>query len=172
MKKGKLVGKGCFSKVYENPEDPSSVLIVSCCPTKECMSFGWGNSGDLFPKLERLDDCGDFQCFKMKRYSKTRKIKPFISDHQWQLYRALGGLMCKFKPPSKISYCHWQEQFESLPDEFEDEKSQLLEMLDALANYGDDMCFEISPRNIAIDNGKLILLDCFFMISKLKEVRK
>jgi hypothetical protein len=47
----------------------------------------------------------------------------------------------------------------------------LNEQIDGLMNYGADIRFEISPRNVAVKNGKLILLDCFFFASKLREVR-
>jgi hypothetical protein len=43
--------------------------------------------------------------------------------------------------------------------------------VEACANYGSDVMFEISPRNVAVHNGNLILLDCFFIKSKLREVR-
>ncbi|UZT50044.1 hypothetical protein [Enterobacter phage 01_vB_Eclo_IJM] len=47
----------------------------------------------------------------------------------------------------------------------------VLMALDACANFGSDIQFEISPRNVRAVNGKLILVDCFFLVSKLQEVR-
>jgi hypothetical protein len=47
----------------------------------------------------------------------------------------------------------------------------MLDALDACANYGNDVCFEISPRNVAVKNGKLVLMDCFFMADKLQEIQ-
>lgn len=168
LKKGKLIGRGAFTRCYKLGED--QVLLESCCPAKECMSFGWGNTGDLFPKLERVE-FDEYSTYVMKRYPKTRGLKSHISEHQWSLYKALRALPINFGGDCDGSN-HWYNQFNSLPDQFEDEKEQLLEMLNAMGNYGADIGFEISPRNVAVDNGKLVLLDCFFMISKLKEVRK
>jgi len=60
------------------------------------------------------------------------------------------------------------EAFRSLPREFKTAKTALIDAVSALTNYGSDICFEISPRNIAVTKtGNLILLDCFFMRSKL-----
>jgi len=49
-------------------------------------------------------------------------------------------------------------------------RNSLQEAIDACANYGSDIKFEISPRNVAVKNGNLILLDCFFVGSKQIEV--
>lgn len=38
-----------------------------------------------------------------------------------------------------------------------------------MSNYDHRIGFEISPRNVAIDNGRLVLLDCFFSIDLLQE---
>ena len=48
----------------------------------------------------------------------------------------------------------------------------MIDALRACSNYGSDVGFEISPRNIFIDNGNLILADCFFIISQAEEIRK
>ena len=59
-----------------------------------------------------------------------------------------------------------------MPDKFDNEKEAILEAIDAMCNYGSDVSFEISPRNIAADkDGNLILLDCFFIKSQLSNVR-
>ena len=42
------------------------------------------------------------------------------------------------------------------------EKEALLEMVDGLRNYCEAVAFEISPRNVTVRSGKLVLLDCFF----------
>ena len=61
------------------------------------------------------------------------------------------------------------EAFAAIEDE--DLKEVMIEALEACGNYGSDVAFEISPRNVAVKDGKLILLDCFFMKSKLNQVR-
>ena len=60
---------------------------------------------------------------------------------------------------------------EILPDKFAEEKEAICAHIQGLRDYGEDICFEISPRNVAVDNGKLILLDCFFKRSALDELR-
>lgn len=46
----------------------------------------------------------------------------------------------------------------------------ILEALDACLNYGSSVRFEISPRNVAVQDGQLVLLDCFYLQSTLNEV--
>ena len=50
-------------------------------------------------------------------------------------------------------------------------RTAMLEALEGCSNWGSDIGFEISPRNVAVNNGKLVLLDVFFSKSKLKEIR-
>lgn len=52
------------------------------------------------------------------------------------------------------------------------ELEEVLEALDACSNFGTGIGFEISPRNISVDDkGNLILADCFFHRPTLTEVR-
>ena len=67
------------------------------------------------------------------------------------------------------SYQAVYNAFNQLDDE--ELKETMLEALDACTNCGSDVAFEISPRNVAVKDGKLILLDVFFMKSALNEVR-
>lgn len=60
-----------------------------------------------------------------------------------------------------------EQEIKSLPPKFRKQRDHLLAAIDALYNYGDDVCFEISPRNVTAHKGKLILLDCFLMKSHL-----
>ncbi|UZT50357.1 hypothetical protein [Enterobacter phage 04_vB_Eclo_IJM] len=73
-------------------------------------------------------------------------------------------------------YHKWYEIFQAAHDRSETETVReglmdVLMALDACANFGSDIQFEISPRNVRAVNGKLILVDCFFLVSKLQEVR-
>ncbi len=159
----KLIGKGSFSKVYDNGDD--TVTIISNCPTKECMSFGWGNDGRLFPQVERLDYLADGDSvFSMKKYNKVSSLKKSLCEKDYRFYKFLRNL-----PTYNKDYYDLHTMFSSFPTEYQEESQQLLEMLDALTNYGSDMRFEISPRNVAVDGDQLVLLDCFFFLSKLKQ---
>jgi hypothetical protein len=134
------------------------------------MAMGWFPDSPLFPDLERLgwsEDRGDdFQDFRMEYYPKVRSLKNNLDPDQYKIYkdlRELGGVASLNR---HLFHSIWTKKFETL--ENEQLRETMLEALDACANYGSDIGFEISPRNVATKNRKLILLDCFFIVSKLQ----
>lgn len=164
----KLIGKGSFTKAYLLDSD--KVELHSIDPAKECMAlWGFGDSY-LWPILESKGD----QVYTMDYFPKTPSLKNSLEPRQYQLYSALRKLVPYLSYGHKAhdwEYSdHWRTQFESLPAEFEEEKQALLEAVDSLGNYGQDIQFEISPRNVRAVNGKLCLLDCFFFVSQLQLV--
>jgi len=158
----KLIGKGQFTRAYL--KDDGRVHLESICPIKECMALGWFPEHRLFPEIQREGDNG----YDMPYYSQPRSLKTNLTPRQYRLYKALRALEGFCGPNSHNSFDHWHQQFQGLPVEFKVEKEALREAVDACGNYGSDVCFEISPRNVAVKGGKLILLDCFFMASALK----
>lgn len=170
----KLIGKGTFTKAYLL-ECGTSVFLESTCPIKECMSLGWFPESTLFPEIERLDDIEKqskiVYTYKMEFYPKPLSLKTELEPREYLLYQELRKL--KITPPMNrhLLFNEWHKAFNSLPDEFRLESEILREALDACGNFGSDIAFEISPRNVRVKNGKLILLDCFFSVSKLNETR-
>jgi len=165
---GKLIGKGAFTKVWEDKFDASLVIMQSDDYAKEAMALGWFPECTLFPAVERID-YDEVSTYSMQRYEVTRSVIPKLDKHNAALYRALRKLtethrMCTHSAVFKA--------FETLPDKFDNERECLLEATDAMANYGSDVCFEISPRNVAAVFGKLVLLDCFFMEDQLEQKRE
>jgi hypothetical protein len=167
-----LIGKGTFSKVYAI--DENRVKIVSSDPVKECLAlWGFGDS-PLWPVLERTDslDNGD-NVFIGTRYKTGRGVKGLLNPRAYRLYLALRKCGDKhfFGKNQHDALQHWQKVFtEGLVDEFADEREAICEAVDSLCNYGEDIRFEISPRNVAADKaGGLILLDVFFFVSHLRE---
>jgi hypothetical protein len=160
----KLIGKGWFSKVYRL--DQKNVLIESSDYVKECLSeFGLGSY--LFPELERLD----YQIYKGKYYEKVSSLKTSLKPSHYKIYSELRKL--------RVSVCWKKRQF-GLADAWREEfkkvsnkkvRQSLMDAVDSLGNYGQDVNFEISPRNVAVDNGKLVLLDVFFLDSQAKSIR-
>lgn len=161
-----LIGKGAFTKAYLCEDN--SVFLKSECQIKECMSFGWFPDSYLFPKINGTDNMGEYT---MKYYPKVTSLKSSLEPRQYRFYKLLKGLSIRWAHNKYDLYNEWHKAFESIPDEFAEERDSILEALDACANYGSDINFEISPRNVAVDNGKLVLLDCFFLISNLNEVK-
>jgi hypothetical protein len=167
MKKGKLIGKGSFTYAYLRED--GKVFLQSKCPIKECMAMGWFPDSNLFPQLERLgwseDRKEDFQDYRMDYYPKVKSLKNNLDKDQYQIYKDLRALSVPYCDPQQ-SFFRWHEEFDKL--ENEELREVMKEALDACGNYGTTIGFEISPRNVAVENGKLILLDCFYDISKLR----
>ena len=166
----KLIGKGSFTKAYLN--ESGKVILKTSDPVKECMALGWFPNSKLFPKMEYLES----GVYSMEYLGKTPKaLKSELRPRQYRLYKALrdvfnGGLgLCGVQ--SNDLYYHWCSVFSDLPSEFNKEKESLLMALDTLVNFGPDIAFEISPRNIRVKNGFLVLLDCFFLRSELNKVK-
>ena len=159
----KKIGKGAFTTAYLTTDN--KVLLKSMDPIKECMALGWFPTCYLFPTVENTDQHNEFI---MEYYPKVSSLKSNLSPRQWRLYKALRNLE-PFQGKNKhMAYNHWWDQFGSLHSEFRNEKEMLQEALTAASNCGSDIAFEISPRNVATKNNKLVLLDCFFSISTLQ----
>lgn len=164
-KKPKLIAKGAFTKCYLLPGG-EKVRLESSDPSKECISLGWGADHSMFPEMKRVDD----YTYEMKYYPRVTSLKSALDPDQWEFYKKLKEI--NEKTTWTRSGKDW-EYLDSLRAEFAElpDGEALNEHLDGLLNYGSDIGFEISPRNVAADNGKLILLDCFFFRNKLNEVR-
>lgn len=168
-KLGKLIGKGSFTKAYLS-DCGKEVFLKTCDPIKECMAYDYFPESRLFPKVEYIEQ----GLYKMAYLGKTSKsLKKDLRPRQYRLFKALKELFDNnwFGKGSYHSYYNkWFDLFSSLPSEFKNEKEALIEALNACANYGDDVCFEISPRNIRVSKtGSLILMDCFFLKSELRK---
>lgn len=163
----KLIGQGSFTKCYQL--NSTTVLLKSTDPIKEAMACGWFPDSSLFPVVENSAIDG---CYEMEFYPRTRGLKTRLDSDQWQLYKDLKQLFDNrpFISNKYDAYSTWYNIFEQL--ENEEVKEDLQSALDACCNFGSDINFEISPRNVAVKNGKLILLDCFFSITALEKTRK
>lgn len=167
----KQIGKGEFSTVYR--KNKNTVLIKSRDHAKECMAAGWFPECSLFPTLERVgsSDCGEFSFYEEKYYPKKASLKKNLRPSEWEFYKILRGFFNDYPLMGKTRHQYlntWHECFDRIPGKFHVKREQMKEALDAMGNYGEDVCFEISPRNVTAHNGRLVLLDCFFMLSQQK----
>lgn len=169
-----LIGRGMFSTVYR--KNAKTVLIKSIDPVKECMAMGWFPNSHMFPKTTRvaiLDDDQGTALYEQRYYSKVKSLKDALKPAEWEFYRVLRDVrnnVNRFLDDYK-ALDSLQTLISNLPNKYARKKAALLGAIDALTNYGPDVRFEISPRNVAAHNGNLILLDCFFMGKKVEEVR-
>lgn len=156
----KLIGTGSFSKVYHEVGS-KFVYIRSNDPVKECMANGWFPRSNLFPIVIEADKAG--YDYKMKYYEKCSSLKSSLKPKELIKYQNLRNLF------QYIYYNSLNCDYHNLYSAFKTIKNKsirtaLLGAIDALSNYGQDIGFEISPRNVAVSpSGNLILLDCFFM---------
>ncbi len=162
----KLIGKGAFTKCYKLND--TTVLLKSIDPIKECMTHGWFPDSELFPKVEFSSIDG---CYEMEFFPRVSSLKNNLDADQYQIYKDLREVFNNLETSINIrqGYSLIYKGFEQLDNE--ELKEIMLEALDACSNCGSDVGFEISPRNVAVKNGKLILLDVFFMKSALNKVR-
>ena len=163
----KLIGTGSFTKAYLRQSD-NRVVLKSCCPIKECMSLGWFPTSRLFPKLTRTEH----DTYVMKYYPKVSSLKNSLDPAQYKIYKDLRKVMNLGWGQSSNDYdsfSHWYKAFEKL--ENRKLSKVMCEAIEACGNCGSDIGFEISPRNVAVNNGKLVLLDVFYSITKLREVQ-
>ncbi len=175
----KLVGKGVFTKAYTSPAEPDTCYLVSSDPAKECLAlFGYSTTmPNLFPKLERIEylNSGD-NVFKTKFYARSTSLKSALDEDQYELFKALVSMHRSVNIWGVKDYDLADKYYKALNDLktkkpcFEIYIEALQEAIDSLCNYGTDVLFEISPRNVRAENGKLVLLDVFFFRSKLREV--
>jgi len=162
----KLIGKGTFSKVYRKG-DENVVAVHSTDPAKECMSLGFFPDSRLFPKITRVSVGEECTLYTMAYYPKVRAPKKVLNTRDYELYRLLRDISSLI-PCDSERYNTYMTLFDAIPDKFAAERKDLVEALTALSNYGQDIGFEISPRNIsATADGDLILLDCFFFVQAL-----
>lgn len=160
------IGKGLFSTVYKAPNN--RVLIRSEDYTKECMSMGWGFDSSFFPKVKRED----YGFYSMKYYPKCTAPKKQLNSKSYNDYKELRGLFQNtLNPANKYDgFDLWRDKFSTVKNI--SLKNALIEAIDGLSNYGSDICFEISPRNISFTkSGKLILLDVFFFRNQADKLR-
>ena len=160
----KLIGKGSFTKCYLL--NNTTVLLKSVDPIKEAMAYNWFPDSELFPEVlfSSLDGY-----YEMKYYPKVTSLKNNLDSDQWLIYKQLRALEIPFDRNDYNRYDNLYKLFGTL--ENNELREIMQDALGACSNYGTKIGFEISPRNVACKNGKLILLDCFFMVDKLKEVR-
>lgn len=156
-----LIGKGAFSKVYKLNE--KQVLIKSVCYAKECISLNLESK--WFPKLEKTD-YNEYVC---EFYPKVTSLKSSLIPEHYKIYQELRKLSV-YCTNSYDYLDAWRKEFKKISNK--SLKNALLKVLDDLGNYGTQIGFEISPRNEAVKNGNLILLDVFYMRDQLEHVRK
>lgn len=169
------IGKGTFSTAFSF--NGNSVALVSWDFVRECQALGWFPDSILFPEVSIANDAIEEIALKKVRTQKFCRVytMPFyeritapkkqLNSEAYSLYKELRKLTSTrgmFSLRDKIKVLDINESF----------RNDLLEAIYGLSNYGTDIVFEISPRNIAATKHcDLVLRDCFFFESQLRESR-
>ena len=167
MRTVKRIGSGALTKAYlmEN----GRVLLRSCDPIKEAMAYGWFPDSEYFPEVDVRGE----GVYEMQYYQPVRSLKAALAPTQWEIYKSLRNIWNEHAYSCR-DYFDWYKVFEQeATDEFgvpDDVVQIILEALNACSNYDSSVNFEISPRNVAAQDGQLVLLDCFYLQSALDEV--
>lgn len=159
------VKKGHFTTAYLYQEQ-GKVLLESRCPVKECMALRWFPDSRLFPEVS-FSELEDTETFEMPLYTTGRSVKKLICKEDYE------GI---YLPLRKVSNVKDREDFINQLKEAsvaEDLIEVLVEAYEACMNYEYNPGFEISPRNVAATaDGKLILLDCFYIKSQIRRSKR
>lgn len=164
----KKIGQGAFSKVYALND--KKVLIDTVCSAKLCLEDSYIEVKGVFPVLKRVWSNEVDNLFSCKRYEKVLAPKQVLKPEYYEVYKELRELQNTISYVNKTNYDVLETAFNTIKNR--KYKKALLDMLVSLSGWGYDMRFEISPRNIAVNKGRLILLDVFYFHNELMEVRK
>jgi hypothetical protein len=152
------IGKGASTTAYKSG---NTVYLKSDCPAKECMAHGWFPNSRLFPKVKFSDEPG-FD-YEMKYYPAVRSLKKALKPAEWDKYKVLRDIFDhnSYIPLSISLSRHWMDKFKTI--KIKPLRLAMIEAMEAMMNYGENIGFEISPRNVRVSRaGNLILLDCFY----------
>jgi hypothetical protein len=161
----KKIGQGVFTTAYRRND--GKVLLKSKDYIKECMAHGWFPSSRLFPKIVFK---GQYE-YVMNYYPKVRAPKATLTDRDYAFYKELRVIAAQYNSVGTDNHNELYKAFGGI--KCKNNRRIMREALAACSNYGSDICFEISPRNISVSPvGRLVLMDCFFMRSQLRAIRK
>ena len=153
--------------------DNNTVTLVTDDPIKECAAIFGLAHGRLFPSViyhEQLEN-GKFVLL-MNYYPRVKgSLKEAMDKEDYKIYSQLRK-MCKDCPVQGSQWGRFDYYYNAFKGFPEWVCEELTEALDSCRNYSDNIMIEVSPRNIAVSDGKLILLDIFFCKYKADEKRK
>lgn len=163
----KYFARGAFTKAYRSI-DGKWVKLISNCPIKEAMALGWCCDSVHIPKIWRINT----NTYILPFYPRV-SLKSGLLPGQYALYKELRRLHANCAantPKNRLDYYnYWHTVLAEVS--CISAKKALLSILEAASNFGSDIGFEISPRNVAVSNGHLVFLDLFFSVSSLEKVR-
>ena len=155
FKDARMIGRGLFTRCYHKPGS-NRVLLVSRCAAKYVLATEGYGSSSLFPPLKYLEE----HVYEAPFYPKEslNKLNSLHRAYYTCLRRMYVKAMNDYWDDFSISNIYWEELFEDIP--FPHLRKALLDAYRKLSPSM-EVNFEISPRNVKVHKGKLILLDVF-----------
>ena len=125
----KLIGKGSFSKVYDNGDN--TVTIKTKDWTKEALALWVDN--DRFPAIERVE-YDEISTYKMKKFDKVKAIKRDLNDYDYALYTYLRKNVCvsNYAYNEDHDYSKLYELFSNMPEGFKEDAQKLIDAKKAI----------------------------------------
>jgi len=154
LDKHNMIGKGLFSKVFKVSEN--EVVILTNDNAKECMScFCQGYKH--IPRMERIEDIGEFQAYKMPLYNKlTKKNFP----KAWKEYVEINKALKYLRLEKWTCFAACIKAIQDNENLSESLKESLSGLFDMMASYTDEIFLDLAKRNFMVDHeGILILTD-------------
>lgn len=164
------LGKGMFCQAWQNKNDVYLIVDSVNDPSKEILCSIYKEEGKVkhLPGCQRIDTYGDKYVYLMPYYRNiTAKDK-----EAWKQYRELKNFR-----ESISSFAHKCQHDVNLEVLKFIPKSPIRNALELLlnwsTNYGDQIGWEFSPRNLGVDSrGNLILRDVMFDCEKIEKIWK
>jgi hypothetical protein len=161
------IGKGLFCKAYK--KDNQVFLICQGDYSKECIALFAQQNLRHMPKIERCEDIGDNQVFKMPYYTKlTKKAYPKAYAQYKALLKTMGqrhlvGYNSIYSMTCKLFELGERHLAACIQD-----------LINAFSNYcSDSMVFEVPLCNVGVNQkGELILRDCLADSISIQRKRK
>ena len=192
METTKLIGKGAFSKVYAT-KDEDICIVKTVDPCKLALAENiFFEEHSMFPKYTFVSSKDSYRTIEYangknytlltcKHYPKVRSLKNTLYKSHYELYkflRELASSLLWVNINHKDSYKFYDDYLTDLesklnaaPKKFRPICEEIWERVNDLRNYGTFIQIEISPRNVAVDGKRLILLDIFFCGETLVKAR-
>jgi len=165
----KLIGKGFFTRCYDTQD--GRVELHTFCNIKPAYAE-WGvGDGRLFPVMEKIDTRYDrydnaISVLTCKKFPKVSSLKSALKPAHYALYRTLKSIA--YRNVSTHDFYRAVKDSKSIHHAY---KTDILTAIDDIHNYASFVGVEISPRNVAVDGGRLVLLDIFFDRDQVKAIR-
>jgi hypothetical protein len=156
-----LIGKGSFSKVYDNKD--GYVLIKTEDPLKDCLANHCSKGIKHLPDT----DCLDSGLYRQPKYQKLNSVK-HVKD--WKILKKIES---QYRKLSDKNYNSLIDILESNKEDLtESIYEALTELITSFSDYTYYIGFEIARRNLALDSqNELILLDVLYDIKLLEKIR-